>query len=393
MRRHVLVIPSSYPRPGSAVSGLFYRDQARALLSRGLTVGVVYPDVRSVLSRGRSDLLTNLFRVRRSLDGGETLYRSTFPAIPRASKATSRLWLHQLRRLVRRYVAEQGSPDIIHAHGLVLAGVGAAEAANTLSVPLVLTAHSSAFARDLVADWQKAAVAEALRRADAILAVSGALARDIAVLAPSAETQVVPNLVDTDYFDLPRPDRATSGPFTFLVVALLHPQKGVDVAIRAFAQAFPGESDAVLRIVGDGPEASRLRALSRKLGTDGRVVFTGLQPREAVRAEMHKADALILPSRTETFGVVLVEALATGLPVVATRSGGPQDIVGSEVGYLVEVDDPAGMADAVVELRRNREMWHDRGAAIREHARRRFGQQAVTDRIIEVYQGAAGWNP
>ena len=136
-------------------------------------------------------------------------------------------------------------------------------------------------------------------------------------------------------------------------------------------------------MIGDGPEAVRLRELSRTLGTDDAVTFTGRLERSAM-AELYKsADAFILASRSETFGVVLIEALSAGLPVIAARSGGPEDYVNDSNGLLVPTDDIAALTDAMERMVRP-ESRYDR-AALAASARDRFSPGAVAGALTALY--------
>src|SRR5262249_6933036 len=120
------------------------------------------------------------------------------------------------------------------------------------------------------------------------------------------------------------------------------------------------------------------------LGLNGRVEFAGRQPLAALVAAMQESALLVLPSRAESLGMVLVEALACGTPVVATRCGGPEDIVTDEVGELVPPEDPEALADGISRVLVRRGSFDP--AALRKHALERFGHESVVGRIADVYQ-------
>jgi glycosyltransferase involved in cell wall biosynthesis len=166
------------------------------------------------------------------------------------------------------------------------------------------------------------------------------------------------------------PDR----PFVFLCVARLSPEKGHALLIEAFAEAFCGNPKARLRLVGDGPVLASLEALSAGLGVAAQVEFVGTLPAERVRVEMEAADAFVLASNAETFGVVVIEALACGLPVVSTASGGPDHLVDAINGELVPRADKPALRDALVRMRR--QAPHYDRAAIRAEVIGRYGPDA-----------------
>ncbi|MBK6756608.1 MAG: glycosyltransferase [Moraxellaceae bacterium] len=133
------------------------------------------------------------------------------------------------------------------------------------------------------------------------------------------------------------------------------------------------------------PEQERLRQLSSQLGVSKQVVFLGARKRQEVLETVAAANAFVLSSRYETFGVVIVEALALGKPVVATRCGGPESIISNEDGILVDVDDIDALADAMLDVYTNYSNYHPEG--IRQRCLERFGEEAVTTQLKMVYDG------
>src|SRR5207302_6621764 len=129
-----------------------------------------------------------------------------------------------------------------------------------------------------------------------------------------------------------------------------------------------------LRIVGEGPIRDGLERLCAERGIAGQVDFLGLLPAAGVREELLAADALVLASEVETFGVVVIEALACGRPVVVTASGGPDHLVTAANGLLVSTGDPAALRDGLREMR-GRAADYDR-AAIRAEELRLYGPEA-----------------
>ncbi|MFN7976411.1 MAG: glycosyltransferase [Acidobacteriota bacterium] len=195
---------------------------------------------------------------------------------------------------------------------------------------------------------------------------------------------VIGNVVDEGFFQPGEPAPAPDGPFRFLAIGSLDENKAHADLLRAFARAFSGEAGTTLRIGGAGPQRTALEALAGALGVASRVSFLGTLSRDGVRAEMQRAGAVILPSRYETFGVVLIEALACGVPVVATRCGGPESIVTEQNGILVPARDPEALATALSRMRAEAGR-HDR-AAIRADCVARFGRAAFTSAAGALYE-------
>ena len=131
------------------------------------------------------------------------MLRSHGWGVPLLRRANPKLWRHQLWRLFRHYESRYGRPDLIHAHGAIWAGASVASVGAQGAPPYVLTEHSSAYTRGLIEGWQQPRVKHAFRQAKEVLAVSGALREQIAPYAGDKPVEVVPNLLDTEYFREP----------------------------------------------------------------------------------------------------------------------------------------------------------------------------------------------
>ena len=180
-----------------------------------------------------------------------------------------------------------------------------------------------------------------------------------------------------------------AGDATILYVGRFAAEKGVDVLVRAFAQL--DVPDARLRLVGAGPERERIEALARELGVATRVDFAGsIADRAVLREEYRRARLFALPSRTEGLGCVLLEAMAAGTPIVATRTGGIPDLVtDGENGLLAPPEDPAALAAAMTRMLGDaplRRRCAERGLEVVK----RHTFQSQTRRWIELAVKAAG---
>jgi len=143
-------------------------------------------------------------------------------------------------------------------------------------------------------------------------------------------------------------------------------------------------------MVGDGPERSKLQALAVELDIEKSVKFTGLLSRQEVLTTIANADAFVLSSRYETFGVVVIEALALGKPVIATRCGGPESIVRQEDGILVPVDDIGALAAAMEKIIKNQEEYDP--IEIRKACINRYSESAIAEKLIKIYSSVITTN-
>jgi glycosyltransferase involved in cell wall biosynthesis len=230
------------------------------------------------------------------------------------------------------------------------------------------------------------------RRAACVLVAN---ARTRAALPPGTRRHVrelVENGVDLALFRTPPARRAAGGPTRFAFVGRLVGWKAVDLLLAALAQA-ARQADVALQVVGDGPERAALEAQAQRLGVADRVTFHGLVSQPRCAALLGEADALVLPSLYECGGAVVLEAMAAGLPVVATRWGGPADYLDDTTGILVEpAGVPAfveGLAAAMVRLARDPGLRATLGARARRAAVEVYDWDRKIDRILEVYRSVS----
>jgi glycosyltransferase involved in cell wall biosynthesis len=199
----------------------------------------------------------------------------------------------------------------------------------------------------------------------------------------------LPNVIDPSIVDSPAARRDTSGTsFRFLTVGNLIPVKNHSLLLRSFRSAFRGNSGVTLRIGGDGPLREELQALALQLGIADRVTFLGTLSRRDVISELDSAQAFVLSSDYETFGVVLIEALARGRPVIATSCGAPESFVTAGDGELVPVGSEPALADAMVRMRASRASYDD--GDIRQRAIDRFGPAAFLEKLRPIYASVTG---
>jgi glycosyltransferase involved in cell wall biosynthesis len=178
------------------------------------------------------------------------------------------------------------------------------------------------------------------------------------------------------------------GARVLLAICRLIPQKGVDVAIRALAEVRDEHADAVLVVLGEGPE----RAALERLATELRVADAVFMPGRAgdVAAWLSRAEIVVHPVRWEGFGLALLEAMLAERAVVASAvSSVPEIVVDGETGLLVPPD-PGALSGAISRILADAELGARYGAAGRERARREFSVDRMAERTLEVYEKALG---
>ena len=242
--------------------------------------------------------------------------------------------------------ARRVRPDVIHAHWWLPGGVAGLAAGRALGVPLVVTCHGSDvhLARRRGAGRVAGAV---LRRAAVVGAVSEALAGDVRSLFAGLPVDVLRMpVVAGPGAGAPLPEPS---PVRLLVAGRLMPEKGVDVAIRAVNLLVSQGAGVRLQVLGEGPLRSSLAGLAAASG--GAVQIAPPGPKERLWQAMDAAHAVVVPSRREGLGLIALEALARGRPVIASAVGGLPEIVHEPAdGILVPPDDVDALAAAIRRL-------------------------------------------
>jgi len=376
---HILVLPTWYPNARRPDYAVFFRVQTQALQRAGARVGVIFPELREFRDvGGLRSFLANRFQISHAAPDGYPVVRWHGWRFPKLHAFGARLFGWAAYRLYKAYVARHGRPDLILAHTAINAGWAAAHIAQRENLPFVVVEHSTHFARGFYNPAQLARVRRCFHAAKAVYAVSEPFAARLADQF-DCPVQYAPNAIDTQFFAPADPpsDFRSDRPVRLAFVGTMDAKKGVDVLLRALAQVQIPQGFE-LRMIGEGPSLSDYKALAQSLGLADKVHFLGHGRQTQVRDLMRQADVFVLPSRFETFGVVLIEALATGTPVVATRSGGPETIVTTPMlGQLVAPEDIGALAQAIQDETAHlaaapRDLAHKRNADIAA----RFGADA-----------------
>ncbi|MCB0819812.1 MAG: glycosyltransferase family 4 protein, partial [Bacteroidetes bacterium] len=155
--------------------------------------------------------------------------------------------------------------------------------------------------------------------------------------------------------------------------------------LEAFSKCLKKESNLNLSIIGDGVEKERLANLSKELGIENRINFIGALSPKKLREEIHKYGIFISSSLYETFGVALVEALGAGMPAVATKCGGPEDIITSKNGRLAETANAESLSNEILYVYRNYKGFDRK--SIRQDAIDRFGKETCIQKMKQIIDG------
>lgn len=389
----VLVLSRNYPNSVTPILGLWVENLVRHL-SKFCEMKVIAPTpycppiphlndftkFRAIEKKGRANGI-EVLHPRFLVGPGNSTY-----------SFESSLYYWSIRQKVDR-LREEFPFDLIHANFSYPDGVVAAKLSARYNVPFIITEHASWIPWMSNSPQIRRQAVRAFEQCAFHIAVSRFARGTIASFTGDAEKlRIVPNGVDVDVFKpLQNCERMNANQILF--VGLVRRVKGIDVLLEAMTHLIGDKPDARLIIVGGGvyrdyqSQTAKLRELSKELGVNGNVEFAGVKTQAEVAKYMRESALLVLPSRMETFGSVLIEALSCGTPVVATKCGGPEDIVNERVGRLVEKEDSLALARAINEVLDERQSFNS--AELRNYALDNFSWERIAQQTIALYGKAA----
>jgi len=393
----IFIIPSWCPTADQPLSGTFFIEQANAIaqLRPDWKVGLIYFD----LARSRfplrpwhfprflRDYLTKpRLHYSKATSGLHEyhVWSSYFPRFGKYSKwsCNVRALASQAEQVLTAFSRQFGKPNLIHAHSVYPGGAAAVALSKKYKIPVGLTEHAGPFPPPTMQlpSGQMLPLISNTYAAASCSAVSKHLADRIDSLNLASNISILPNFLPESYGENTATKTSSCHAFSFLSVGSPSYAKGTDLLLKALSYL---DSNVTLNIVGDSCEISYYKSMAASLRLEQRVTWLGAVPRFNMPDIYAKCDAFILPSRSETFGVCLIEALACGKPIIATQCGGPEDIVHDLIGALVPVNDVQGLVEAMLEMIDSLPRYSPQ--AIRSDFLLRFAATPVIERIEAWY--------
>lgn len=378
-----LIISRGVPTAKAPLNGIFEWDQALALKNANVDVAFLALDFRKITEK-------RFWGTRRYVRDGIEVFELSLPTgiYRRGLPILQALCNSMYQKVVHHW----GRPDVLHTHFYFMGAI-AAKLPKLTGIPMVHTEHSSKLNKSLesISSLDKKLANKAFAAASVITAVSTAytdrLHQNFGIKA-----QVVPNVLA-----LASPKRSsqiTESPnhrltnFTWISVGRLIASKGMSTLLDAFANTLQQCPNQQLWIIGDGPQKVALQNQIEQLGIQDKVELLGAMPREQVQAHLTNAHAFVLLSESETFGVSYIEALAMGLPVVATACGGPSDFVNDSNGLMVPIGDAATASVAMQNIA-NQYAVYNREQLSKDIVQK-YQPSAVAKQLKEMYTTVCG---
>lgn len=347
----ILIVPSWYSSHRAPTRGSFVTEQAVALARRGhdVVVAVFDRDSRQIPLSMTRTVEFDLPHIRISVPS--PLHRLLGFYAPRVLAS----------RLLE--IIDNEQPDIVHAHAVRPAGVIVRLALAERGIPWCITEHSGPLNEFWKTCHGHRQIDSAYGAASRLFVVSESLLSSVHEFFPRGGKIAVKlfNGIDTDLFS-PAEKIDSESAVRFLFVGEFSEKKGLSNLFKAL-QFIPANIDWSLSLVGEGPRAAEYRAQAKSLHIDTKLKWVGPVPRNAMPRIYAKHDMLVVSSPAETFSLVAAEALACGVPVVATRCGGPEEILGPLGLPLAAPNDPMALGLAIQSMLARRSSFDRIGAA------------------------------
>lgn len=395
---NVFVIPSWYPSPKNALNGIFIKEQV-------MSMSTLYNDIKFGISLWGQNDERFLLHAGKPLSTVGKLLRKHIPTTKRVSSNVSEYFSPSFSHTnklnkgnidhtveanydnFKKFKMEYGQVEVIHAHVCYKAGYIAQQLSQRTGVPYIITEHIGPFPQKhhTSADGSLlSAIDQAMSEADALIAVSSDLKNRIMALGIDRPIDVIPNFIESISITA---NNSRNDKFSFVTLSGMSQGKGIAELLSAIKLVVADDPEFHFTMVGDGPQLTEFKELSQRLNIESFVTWIGMVEKKNVSSYLSKADAHILVSHYESFGVAYIEAMAHGVPSIAAAIGGPKDIIDHDTGLLVEQVSPELIAAKIKELKQNYEKFDQQ--RIIDSFKLRFSTDAVAPEIRNLYRNLA----
>ncbi|MBD1398051.1 glycosyltransferase [Pontibacter sp. JH31] len=394
---NVFVIPSWYPSKDHPTTGIMIAEQYEAIskANTAINIGVsIWGQMDNRFLLKASDHLKNLPKLTATKEShtitkspnlkvyhtpaftwSRKLFKGNFDKIVKAN-------LRNLKAFERDF----GPVQLLHAHVGHPAGNIALEVARQTNLPFCLTEHMGPFPSPYATNKQGLLTAfhRSPYMASAVNIAVSPFQKKMMEQQGISNIVTVSNFIDEDYFQPAPPLPRTDSTFTFFTFTRLVDGKGIEDLLHATKALLNKGVKVRLRIGGTGQKAIYYRQLAEGLEISEKIEWLGELSREAALWEYQKCDAFVLPSYYESFGIVYIEALACGKPIIATKCGGPETIVNELNGLLIDKGSPVALAEAMQHMTENAGRYDS--AIIRQDFLTRFSKKTIIPQLVALYQ-------
>jgi glycosyltransferase involved in cell wall biosynthesis len=372
----IFIISRGYPSTNDPLNGIFELDQANALKNFGYNIVFVVLDFRSFRKKRKWGFFSRNINGMKCFHISFPLGNITHPIFNFIAKKVTWIGCEFLER-------DFGKPKLLHSHFFLISSL-AIEIKKKFNVPLITTEHSSLINTEIVDKRTYSIANEVYNNSSLIISVSSALSKKI-FSNFKVHSIVLPNIVNANVFyqSNDKSIKKIESEFVFVSVGTLTYNKGFDLLIKAFSLARLGNS-VKLKIIGNGELFDELKLLALKLKIYEQIEFLGFLARDEIVKIFNTANAFVLASRGETFGLVYIEALISGLPIIATSCGGPEDFVNDSNGIIIPINDIDKLADSLKRMYNSYKTYDL--ASISEKAYNKYSPPIIAQELSNLYQ-------
>lgn len=358
--------------------GLFVRKQARAV-SQNIKVGVV-----AVFAKEQNEKYIIEHHVfEQSLPEVRVYFKSSSTGIFNGIRT-----FRAYRKGIKLYIEKYGIPDIIHANIFTRTAVIACRTARKLRVPFVVSEHWSRYYPENFSYkgfLRKLMTKKSAHKAKAVIVPSEALKDAMVAVGIQAKYEIVPNVIETDVFKLAKKNQKDIKHIVH-VSCFEDKSKNISGLIRSVQALLQHRNDFILHLVGTGQDEEKIKLMVSEMLPKGVVEFHGMLDGGDLSEVMSQADFMVLSSRYETFGIVVYESLACGVPVLVTDVAGLGGIISAELGMIVKVGDDEALAVSMSQMLDKCQSYDQE--TMRKFVLNGFSAEAVAAQLVSIYNFA-----
>ncbi len=377
---NILLFTFCYKNILSLEEGRFVKDQAEALVEKGNNVTVIH-----VIQYSKRGITERKFPLgfRTYCENGVTVMQYYTLKLPVPKNINIFIKNRIFKKLAKRVIREKGLPTISHVH-FFLSGKAAVWLKEQFNIPYIVTEHYTGFARGLISKSEMKLAREVYSNSSKNLCVSEPF-KEILSNQFNLEFEFLPNTIDVDRFFISS-GKEKDNCFRFINVGFLGKKKNQKMLIDTFKNVIEkGFTNIRLVIIGNGKEYSNLMKQIKRYKLEEYITLYGFADRDEVCSEIQKSDCFVLSSSFETFGVVLIESLCCGIPVIATKCGGPESIIIDEkLGILTEKSIES-LSSAMIRIQN---MKFEK-KYLRDFVIQHYSKEVIAIKLINIYENTA----
>lgn len=387
----ILIISHMYPNTSNRVAGNFVHEQVKELITNGHDVTVISPTPYTPLPfRFLKKRWKKIAEIpKKEIYEGVEIYFPRYVLFPKLIfENLSGIFMYLGIKSTVKKVSFNRPFNLIHAHVILPDGHAATKISKNSNTPLVVTVHGKDFASTIHNEKSYKVIKKTLDSTDGIILVSKKLESIMSKFFPNInhdKTEIIYNGINDIFFNKKELKKTRNEEFVILSVSNLIKTKGIDLNIYAVHELLRQGKNIKYNIIGDGIEKGALMDLTKELGIENSINFLGIKKPKEVRDYLNSCDVFSLPSWSEAFGIVYLEAMAMGKPIIGCREQGIEEIIDHNInGYLIDPknqDDLTSILKYIIENQRK-----DVGAAAEKLVVNTFSWKENINKTEDFYK-------